>query len=143
MDEKFEAIICLRYFINCKDIEKMIYDWSIFLHFLDLYQGQFKRDEECYRCGNVIKFNTSKYYHYTFNCIYKVDRWNLMFGRTYDFISGKDLTDTKYWKLKEAMREEDMNKIEKQRINYKYDFKFYRNDPEFNSDSIVVTLGNY
>ena len=43
MDESFKAILCLRYYINDKNIEKMIYDWAIFLHYLDLYQGKFEK----------------------------------------------------------------------------------------------------
>ena len=29
--------------LNDKNIEKMIYDWAIFLHYLDLYQGKFEK----------------------------------------------------------------------------------------------------
>ena len=124
MDESFKAILCLRYYINDKNIEKMIYDWAIFLHYLDLYQGKFEKMDKCYRCGKIIKFQQGKYYHYTFDCIQKEDLWDIIFNRTYDFIFGIDLKKGLEWRLKEFTLEEKIS-------------------DNFNSNSVVVKLGNY
>lgn len=124
MDESFKAILCLRYYIYDKNIEKMIYDWAIFLHYLDLYQGKFEKMDKCYRCGKIIKFQQGKYYHYTFDCIQKEDLWNIIFNRTYDFIFGIDLKKGLEWRLKEFTLEEKIS-------------------DNFNSNSVVVKLGNY
>ena len=122
MDESFKAILCLRYYINDNNIEKMIYDWAIFLHYLDLYQGKFEKIDKCYRCEKIIKFQQGKYYHYTFDCIQKGDLWDLMFNRTYDFIFGVDLKKGLEWRLKEYNLEEEISE---------------------NSNSTVIKLGNY
>ena len=124
MDESFKAILCLRYYINDKNIEKMIYDWAIYLHYLDLYQGKFEKMYKCYKFGKIIKFQQGKYYHYTFDCIQKEDLWDLMFNRTYDFIFGVDLNKGFEWRLKEYNLEKKISK-------------------NFNSNSVVIKLGNY
>ena len=136
MDKGFEAIICFRYYINSKDLEKLVFDWAIFLHFLDLYQGNFKKNQYCYRCNKTIQFDMSKYYHYTFNCIQKGDRWDLMFNRTYDFINGIDLKERKYWIQKELI-------IDKEVFEYGNEIEVGKMKKIYNPDSVTLVIGNY
>ena len=136
MDKSFEAIICFRYYVNSKELEKLVFDWAIFLHFLDLYQGNFKKNQICYRCNKIIKFDMSKYYHYTFNCIQKGDRWDLMFNRTYDFITGIDLKERKYWVQKELI-------IDKEVFDNENEIEVGKMKKIYNPDSVTLVIGNY
>ena len=136
MDKDFEAIICFRYYVNSKELEKLVFDWAIFLHFLDLYQGSFKKNEYCYRCNKTIQFDMSKYYHYTFNCIQKGDRWDLMFNRTYDFINGIDLKERKYWIQKELI-------IDKEVFDNGNEIEVGKMKKIYNPDSVTLVIGNY
>ena len=140
MDKSFEAIICFRYYINSKDLEKLVFDWAIFLHFLDLYQGSFKKNQYCYRCNKTIQFNMSKYYHYTFNCIQKGDRWDLMFNRTYDFINCIDLKEGLYWRQKEIKIDEEVFEVENES---KVENEVKKIKKVYNPDSVTVVIGNY
>ena len=131
IDKGFESIICMRIYLGCRDIELLIYQWAMFFHFLDLYQGVYKKNDICYRCNKKIDREMGKYCHHTFYCIQKGDSWDLMFNRTYDFIFGIDLKEGYNWRKNEEEVEKQVFKLENKKLL-----------PP-NLDFIVLKLGNY